>query len=130
MQIQTNTDNTIELHEPLTRHVESVVKEGLSRFSEHITRVEVHLSETNDHKSSSGDHRCLMEARVEGHPPIAASDHAASLHQAIHGAAEKLKRSVESTLGRIKDSNKGIKFVAEAVPEETGSDSKLSGESS
>jgi ribosomal subunit interface protein len=118
MQIQTNTDNTIERHEPLTRHVESVVKEALSRFSEHITRVVVHLSETNDHKSSSGDHRCLMEARVEGHPPIAASDHAASLHQAIHGAAEKLKRSIDSTLGRINDSAKGSNIVTEVVPEE------------
>jgi ribosomal subunit interface protein len=119
MQIQTNTDNTIELHEPLARHVESVVSEGLSRFSEHITRVEVHLGETNDYKSSNGDHRCLMEARIEGHPPIAASDHAASLHQAIHGAAEKLKRSIDSTLGRIKDSANGSSFVAEAASEET-----------
>jgi ribosomal subunit interface protein len=118
MQIQTNTDNTIEGHEPLSRHVESVVKEALSRFSEHITRVEVHLSETNDSKRSSGDHRCLMEARIEGHPPIAASDHAASLHQAIHGAAEKLKRSIDSTLGRINDSAKGSNIVAEANPEE------------
>jgi ribosomal subunit interface protein len=119
MQIQTNTDNTIELHEPLARHVESVVKESLSRFSEQITRVEVHLGETSDNKSSSGDHRCLMEARLESHPPIAASDHAASLHQAIHGAAEKLKRSIDSTLGRIKDSTKGSNIVAEADPEET-----------
>ncbi|MDB5769751.1 MAG: ribosomal subunit interface protein [Burkholderia sp.] len=119
MQIQTNTDNTIELHEPLAKHVESVVKESLSRFSEHITRVEVHLGETSDKKSTSGDHRCLMEARLENHPPIAASDHASSLHQAIHGAAEKLKRSIDSTLGRIKDSNKGSPIVAEAGPEET-----------
>ncbi|MDB5762009.1 MAG: ribosomal subunit interface protein [Herminiimonas sp.] len=118
MQIQINTDNTIERHEPLTRHVESVVKETLSRFSEHITRVMVHLGETNDSKSGSGDHRCLMEARIEGHPPIAASDHAASLHQAIHGAADKLKRSIDSTLGRINDSAKGGNIVSEAVPEE------------
>lgn len=118
MQIQTNTDNTIERHEPLTKHVESVVKEALTKFSGHITRVEVHLSKTNDSKSSSDDHRCLMEARMEGHPPIAASDHAASLHQAIQGAAEKLKRSVGNTLGRIKDSTKGSNFAADAAPEE------------
>ena len=118
MQIQTNTDSTIEHHEPLTTHVESVVKESLSRFSEHITRVVVHLSEINDSKSSSGDHRCLMEARIEGHSPIAASDHAASLHQAIQGAAEKLKRSIGSTLGRINDSAKGGNIVAEEVPDD------------
>lgn len=118
MQIQINTDNTIERHDPLTKHVESVVKEGLSRFSERITRVVVHLSETNDSKTSSGDHRCLMEARIEGHPPIAASDHATSLHQAIQGAAEKLKRAIDSTLGRINDSTKGSSIGAQAGPEE------------
>jgi len=119
MQIQTNTDNSIECHEPLTNHVESVVKEALSRFSKQITRVVVHLSDTNDYRSSSGDHRCMMEARIEGHPPIAASDHGASLHQAIHGAAEKLKRAIDSTLGRISDSTtKGNSIVVEAMPEE------------
>jgi ribosomal subunit interface protein len=118
MQIQTNTDSTIAHHAPLTAHVESVVKETLGRFSERITRVVVHLSQTDDSKSSSGDHRCLMEARMEGHPPIAASDHAASLHQAIDGAAEKLKRSIGSTLGRINDNAKGGGIIAGEAPEE------------
>lgn len=118
MQIQTHTDNTIERHEPLTRHVESVVKEALSRFSKQITTVVVHLSDTNGHKSSNGDHRCMMEARVEGLAPIAASDHGASLHQAIQGAAEKLKRAIDSTLGRIHDSAKGGAGVSQEVPEE------------
>jgi ribosome-associated translation inhibitor RaiA len=118
MQIQINTDNTIEQHEPLTRHVETVVHEALSRFSEHITRVVVHLGETSDSKSSSGAHRCMMEARMEGHPPIAASDHAASLHQAVHGAAEKLKRSIDNILGRITDGAKGSNSnAAAAAPE-------------
>jgi ribosomal subunit interface protein len=117
MQIQTNTDNTIERHESLTRHVESVVKEALSRFSDRVTRVVVHLSDSNDSKSSDGDHRCLMEARIEGHPPIAASDHGASMHQAIHAAAEKLKRSIDSTLGRISASAKDSNIVADAVRE-------------
>lgn len=103
MQIQVNTDNTLASHAPLVSHVESVVKESLERFVERISRVEVHLSVVNDHKNKGGEHRCLMEARMEGHPPIAASDHAESTHQAIHGAADKLKRAIESTLGRIDD---------------------------
>ncbi|MES2933182.1 MAG: HPF/RaiA family ribosome-associated protein [Pseudomonadota bacterium] len=118
MQIQTNTDNTITIREPLTEHVESVVRDVLSRLSEHITRVEVHLSEVNDHKSTNGAHRCLMEARLEGHSPIAASDHANNMHQAIHGAAEKLKRSIVSTLGRINDSAKASKLVATVEEDE------------
>jgi ribosome-associated translation inhibitor RaiA len=118
MQIQINTDSTIEQHEPLTKHAEAVVQETLSRFSEHITRVVVHLGETSDSKSSSGAHRCLMEARIEGHPPIATSDHATSMHQAIQGAAEKLKRAIDSTLGRINDGKKDSNFGAEAASEE------------
>lgn len=119
MQIETNTDNTIEHHEPLSKHVETVVEEALARFSERITRVVVHLSKIHDAKSSSGEHRCLMEARIEGHSPIAASDHAASLHQAIHGAAEKLKRSIDSTLGRISDSAKNSGHANEAASGES-----------
>jgi ribosomal subunit interface protein len=107
MIIQTNTDNTVEMHAPLTQHVETVVKDALERFSDHITRVEVHLSEPKDSKSSSGAHHCMMEARMERHAPIVASANAATLHQAIHGAAEKLKRAIDSTLGRISDSAKG-----------------------
>jgi ribosomal subunit interface protein len=116
MQIQVNTDNTIERHEPLTTHVESVVKDILNRFSDRITRVVVHLGKSNDATSSSGDHRCLMEARIQGHSPIAASNHAANLHQAIQGAAEKLNRSIDSTLGRISDSTRGGTSVADSAP--------------
>jgi len=118
MQIQSYTDNTIERHEPLTRHVESVVNETLRKFSKRIARVVVHLSDTNDYKSRNGDHHCLIEACMEGHPPIVASDHGASLHQAIRGAAEKLNRSIDSTLGRINDSTQGYSIGAEAVLEE------------
>jgi len=104
MQIQVNTDNTVANHAPLVSHVETVVKEFLDRYAERISRVEVHLSMINDHKNKGGEHRCLMEARMEGHPPIAAGDSADTLHQAIHSAAEKLKKAIESTLGRINDS--------------------------
>jgi ribosomal subunit interface protein len=118
MQIQVNADNTVESHAPLVAHIESVVNEVLARFSEEISRVEVHLSVVNDHRQKGGEHRCLMEARVEHHPPIAASDQTLSLHQAIHGAAEKLKRAIGSTLGRIDDSarNHAIAPDAEAEP--------------
>lgn len=111
MQIQINSDSSIERHEPLSKHVETVVKNTLNHFSEHITRVEVHLSDTNGQKSGDADNRCLMEVRLQGHQPIAVSDHAATLHQSIQGAADKLKRSLESTLGRLSDSPKGRQII-------------------
>jgi ribosome-associated translation inhibitor RaiA len=122
MQIQVNSDNTVASHAPLVSHVESVVKEFLNRFSEKISRVEVHLSVINDHKNKGGEHHCLMEARMEGHPPIAAGANAESLHQAIHAAAEKLKKSIESTLGRIDDGarHRGGSPVDGGEPESAG----------
>lgn len=72
MQIQINVDRNIEGHEALTAQVSGAVQSALSRISEHITRVEVHLSDENSNKKGGNDDmRCVMEARVEGHRPIA-----------------------------------------------------------
>ncbi len=101
MQIHVNTDKTIERHAGLDDHVNTVVSTALNRFGEHISRVEVHLSNNNAQKSADGEIRCTMEARINGYQPIAVSDHDATLHQAISGAVEKLKRSIDSTLERL-----------------------------
>ncbi len=106
MQININTDSTIERNAGLNEHVQSVVESAVSRFRENITRVEVHLSDNNSQKSADGDNRCLMEARITGYQAIAVSDHNATLHQAIAGAAEKLKRAIDSALGRLHDSKR------------------------
>ena len=106
MQIQVNTDKTVNRHAGLDDHVQSVVSNALHRFGEQITRVEVHLSDNLGQKSADGDNKCLMEARVTGQQPIVASDHAATLHQAISGAAEKLKRAIDSAVGRLHDSKR------------------------
>jgi ribosome-associated translation inhibitor RaiA len=103
MLININTDKSIERHQGLDDHVQSVVMAAVQRFGEHITRVEVHLSDENSNKSNDGGNRCLLEARVTGHQPIAVSDHSVHLHAAISGAADKLKRAIDSTLGRMHD---------------------------
>ncbi len=115
MEILTNTDSSIERHEPLTTHVEEVVKTSLARFSHQITRVVVHLSEGKDSKNPNGDHRCMMEARIQGHSPVVADDHAATLHQAIHNSAEKLKRALDSVIGRLNAGAKGGSRIADAL---------------
>jgi ribosome-associated translation inhibitor RaiA len=104
MQININADNTVEKGDPLNRHVTTVVEATLKHFAGQVTRVEVHLSDRNAHKSNDGETRCLLEARLAGRDPIAVSDHAATLHQAINGAAEKLKRAIENAIGRLQDS--------------------------
>ena len=104
MQIQMNTDGNIEGHEALATQVSSVVESALNRFSDHITRVEVHLSDENSGKKGGHDDmRCVMEARLEGRQPIAVTHHAATVDQAVDGAADKLTKLIESTLGRLRD---------------------------
>jgi ribosome-associated translation inhibitor RaiA len=77
------------------------VQSALSRFSDRITRVEVHLSDENsDKKRGNDDMRCMMEARLEKRQPIAVTHQAATLDQAVDGAADKLNKMIESALGR------------------------------
>ena len=104
MQIQINTDHHIDGHEALATQVSGVVESAMSLFSDHITRVEVHLSDENsDKKGGNDDLRCVMEARLEGRQPVAVTHQAATLEQAVDGAADKLTRLIESTLGRLRD---------------------------
>lgn len=106
MRIQINTDHNIEGHEQLAIHVKGVVESVLGRFNDRITRIEVHLSDQNSGKSGQDDKRCMMEARLEGRQPTAVTHQAASLDAAVDGAADKLKRSLESTLERLKDARR------------------------
>lgn len=117
MQIQVNTDSNIENNEGLTSHIGTVVNGALSHFKEQVTRVEVHLSDVSGTKSGAADNRCLMEVRLHNHQPIAVTEQAATVHQAIHGAAEKLKRTVESTFGRLDANAKARPVVVDAAAE-------------
>jgi ribosome-associated translation inhibitor RaiA len=103
MKIQINSDNHIAGREALIARAEATVTAALGHLSEHITRVEVHLSDENAEKTGGRDKRCMMEARLEGYQPIAVTDEADSLGEAIAGAAEKLKRTLNHTLDRLND---------------------------
>ncbi len=103
MQIQTNTDSNIAGSEGLAAQAKTIVEGALARFSDQITRVEIHLSDENGSGFGVEDKRCMMEARREGRQPIAVTHQAATVEQAMDGAADKLKRSIESTLGRLRD---------------------------
>jgi hypothetical protein len=103
MQVQINTDRNIEGNEALAAQVTGIVESALGRISDHITRLEVHLSDEDSHKSGQEDKRCMLEARLEGRQPIAVTHQAVTLDQAVDGAAGKLARLIESTLGRLRD---------------------------
>jgi ribosome-associated translation inhibitor RaiA len=105
MEINVNTDNTIDRHQGLDERVRDVVESSISRF-EQVRRVDVHLSNQNGQKHEDGDNYCMMEARVAGYEPVVVHAHAADLHLSISGAAGKLKRALDSALGRLNDKNK------------------------
>jgi ribosome-associated translation inhibitor RaiA len=117
MQIQTNTDHNIQGYESAAASVRVTLESALERFSSHITRVEVHLGDENASKRGGDDKRCMMEARLEGHPPVAVTHHAATIGQAIDGAAEKLVHRLDRTLGRL-HSHRGNSPAPVPVPED------------
>lgn len=104
MIIQVNTDSNIEGNRELEQQIKAEVENSLEHFGEKITRVEVHLGDENsDKKSGTKDMRCLLEARLAGLQPVTMSHKAAIMEQSIEGAVEKLKHSLDSTLGRLRE---------------------------
>jgi ribosome-associated translation inhibitor RaiA len=106
MEININTDNTIDRHQGLDQRVREAVESNIGRFGDHIRRVDVHLSNQNGQKHEDGDNYCMMEARVSGYEPVVVHAHAADLHLSISGAATKLKRALDSALGRLNDTKR------------------------
>ncbi len=72
-------------------------------MSDHITIVEVHLKDEDGDKEGENDKRCMIEAHMEGRKPIAVSDNADTLNQALDGAIDKLIGMIDSILGRQHD---------------------------
>lgn len=100
MQVQVNTDRNIEGREALAARVQAVVENVFGRLRDQITRVEIHLSDENGQKSGQHDKRCMVEVRLEGRQPVAVTDQAATLDEALEGALAKMTRLIASTLGQ------------------------------
>lgn len=103
MQIHVNTDDHIKGRESLAQRVAAEVKGTLDRFASQITRVDVHLADENKGKAGERDKRCTMEARLARYQPVAVSQQAATLDEAVAGAAQKLERAIDNVLGRLHD---------------------------
>ncbi len=111
MQVHVNSDNHIQSSIRLEQWVRSTVEQQLDRFEEDLTRIEVHLGDENGTKPGPHDKRCQMEARPKGHQPISVTHKAASLEQAVDGAAEKLNHALEHFYGKLRSKR--------AVPQES-----------
>ena len=106
MTIQINTDKNVTVHEAFESQLDGMLTDELSRFSEHITRLEVHLSDENGSKQEQNDKRCMIEARLKGRQPIAVTANANDYESAVSGAIEKLKSSLETIEGKLKNHQK------------------------
>lgn len=103
MQVQIRTDHNIEGSEALINRFKAVLEDALNRVSDRISSVDVHLSNQNSdrHQDGNDSMRCMIEARLEGLQPLAVTDQAATLDQAVDGATDKLTRLIDHTLGRL-----------------------------
>ena len=100
MIIQFNTDKNIEGGDRHKAYFSSVIEAEIERYSSQITRVEAHISSEKGEKEGLQDIKCLLEVRIKGRAPIVITNHAAREEMAISGAADKLRNSLESILGK------------------------------
>lgn len=103
MQIQINTGHHSDGRESLTSWIQGVVETALRRLSDRIARVEVHLRDENGDKAGQNDKHCTMEAHLDGQHPLVVTNQEATVEKAVKGAAGKLARLIENTLGRQHD---------------------------
>jgi ribosome-associated translation inhibitor RaiA len=101
MIVQVHANPNVEADEQLRTEVESVVASVVGRFADRISRVQVHLGDENSSvKRGSNDKRCMMEARIDGAAPVAVTETAPTIEQALNGAADKLERTLDSRFAR------------------------------
>jgi ribosome-associated translation inhibitor RaiA len=124
MEVNVNTDNTIQRHHGLDERVRTQVEEALGRFGDHVRRVDVHLSNENREKHEDGSNGCMMEALVAGYAPVVVHAHAENLQLSISNAITKLKRALDSAIGRLNDKSKH-----EPMPVDAASDKDLTSDS-
>lgn len=106
MQIQVNSNDSVNATESLQERVEGMVEQELKFLADSITRVEVHLNDLNKGKGGADDKRCQIEARIKGMQPMSAEHHAETLELAIRGAASQLARAVKHVLDKADDNRK------------------------
>ncbi len=101
MKIQFNTDKTISGDERQEDYFTTQISNALERFDPHVSRIEVHLKDENGQKDGFNDISCLLEARIEGKQPIAVSNQADSVKDAVSGAIDKMSSALNSIVGRM-----------------------------
>lgn len=102
MKVLVNTSNGIENKDSLERWATEFLNERLARFADDLTTVEVQVTDENHGaKAGAADKRCMLEARIAGHPPVAVTNYGPDQNLAIRGACEKLEHALDHTFGKL-----------------------------
>ncbi len=102
MFVQIRTDNQIVSDAEANARLEEKVRAKLKRFESRLSDVEVHVSDMNGSKGGDGDKRVSLEARANGHSPVAVHAEADRIDIAVGLAAEKAVRALDHALGKSK----------------------------
>ncbi|MBY0415739.1 MAG: hypothetical protein K2Q18_16315 [Bdellovibrionales bacterium] len=102
MNIQISTDKNIDGGEKFSAYINGVINEAIGTMSTQITHVGVHFTDQNSSKIGFNDKRCVVEFHIPGRSSTAVSCDASSVDEALMGAVEKAKNSIEHTLGKLK----------------------------
>jgi ribosome-associated translation inhibitor RaiA len=101
--VQINTDNQIKSDAEANERLEQRIRQKLRRFEQRLTHVEVHVADVNGAKGGDGDKRVSLEARANGHAPVAVHADAARVETAVTAAADKAVRALDHALGKLKN---------------------------
>jgi hypothetical protein len=101
MQVQVNCGDGLNAKGTLESWATGFLNDELGRFAGEITRVEVQLTDEAKGKNSGNDMRCMLEARLNGHAPIAVTNNGETMDEALRGSAAKLIRALEHTYGKL-----------------------------
>lgn len=102
MFVQIRTDNRLVSDAEANARLEEKVRSKLKRFESRLSDVEVHITDTNGSKGGAGDKRVSLEARVNGHTPVAVHADADRVETAVGLAAEKAVRALDHAIGKEK----------------------------
>jgi hypothetical protein len=111
MNIQINTDHNVDGSEKFSSYVTGVVQGTFARFSGQLSHVELHFSDQNSSKTGTMDKRCVIEVRITGRKSTAVTCDASTIDEALIGATEKMKNSIEHTLGRTSSKHSTVEIL-------------------
>ena len=102
MFVNINTDNQVKTDAEANDRLEQKVRAKLKRFERRLSDVEVHVGDMNASKGGGADKKVSLEARLNGHPPVAVHADAPTVDAALGLAADKAVRALEHALGKEK----------------------------